>query len=69
MNDDPRQDVVLFAQALQLAASQRSAFLERACRNDPKLRERVEGLLRAHDSAGDFLERPPPNGIASGSRA
>jgi len=61
MNDDLRRDVVLFAQALQLPASERSAFLERACGADTKLRERVEGLLQAHDSAGDFLEKPPPD--------
>jgi serine/threonine protein kinase len=63
MNDGSRQDVALFAEALQLPSSQRSAFLERACGDDAKLRERVTGLLRAHDSAGDFLEKPPPDAI------
>ena len=66
MNDDSRHDVALFAEALQLPSSQRSAFLERACGDHAKLRERVEGLLRAHDSAGDFLENPPPDAMESG---
>src|SRR5215831_19086803 len=66
MNDDPKTDVGLFAQAMQLPASQRAAFLQRASDGDTKLRQRVEGLLRAHDSAGDFLEKPPPGATESG---
>src|SRR5262245_43027364 len=66
MNDDPRTEVGVFAQALQLAASQRAAFLQRASDGDTKLRRQVEGLLRAHDSAGDFLEKPPPGAAESG---
>src|SRR5262245_66291115 len=65
MNDGLKQDVVLFAEALQMLASERSAFLERAFGDDAKLRQRVEGLLRAHDSAGDFLEKPPPDAFES----
>jgi serine/threonine protein kinase len=38
--------------------AERAAFLEQACRGDAKLRQRVGILLRAHDSAGDFLDRP-----------
>jgi serine/threonine-protein kinase len=60
MNDEPKQDVVLFTEAVQLPVSQRSAFLKRACSDDKALRKRVEGLLRAYDSAGDFLEKLPP---------
>jgi hypothetical protein len=58
-NHDPEREVDLFAQALQLPVLERSAFLERACGDDAKLSQRIEGLLRAHDSAGDFLEKPP----------
>ena len=61
MNKDPTRDVVLFAEALPLPVSEWPAFLERACGDDANLRQRVEGLLRAHDSAGDFLERPTPD--------
>jgi serine/threonine protein kinase len=66
MNNDSKKDVVLFAEALQLHASERSAFLEHACGDDVELRRRVEGLLLAHDSAGDFLEIPPPDTMESG---
>jgi hypothetical protein len=67
MKDDAlKKDVNLFAEALHLPSSQRSAFLQRACGDDAKLRERVEALLRAHDSAGDFLEKPPPDAMESG---
>src|SRR6266481_3196948 len=67
MNDAQKQDVMIFAEALQLPVSERSAFLERACGGDAKLRHKVEGLLRTHDQAGDFLERPPVE-MAIGSR-
>src|SRR6266849_8089122 len=63
MNDSPDRDVVAFAEALQLSAGERSAYLERACGADEQLRRRVERLLKAHDQAGDFLERPAP-GVA-----
>src|SRR5262245_64141762 len=67
MNEDPRQDVALFGEALQLPVPERSAFLERACGGDADLRQRVEGLLRTHEQAGDFLERPPSDATAEDS--
>ncbi len=49
----------LFLQAIEVSPSERRAgFLDEACANDPALRAEVEQLLRAHDSAGSFLERP-----------
>ena len=59
MNDVPKQDVMIFAEALDLPLSERAAHLDRACAGDQKLRQRVEGLLLTHDQAGGFLERPP----------
>lgn len=50
----------LFAEALQLPdRTDRAAFLDRACGHEPLLREKVETLLRASESARDFLETPP----------
>lgn len=47
----------LFADALDLAdAAERAAFLDRACRDNHELRQRVERLLQLHDSDRDFLE-------------
>src|SRR5437773_6884576 len=63
MNGSPNRDVVVFAEALQLSAGERSAYLERACGADEELRQRVERLLKAHDRAGDFLEQPPPEAV------
>jgi serine/threonine protein kinase len=47
----------LFLQALEKDPAQRQAFLEAAC-DDGNVRARVEALLKAHDSAGDFLDAP-----------
>ncbi len=59
MNDAPNRDVQVFTEALRLPADQRAAYLERACGGDAGMRERVEVLLKAHESVGDFLEQSP----------
>jgi WD40 repeat protein/serine/threonine protein kinase len=72
MGDEPipmkpaSPEQVLFAEALQRVTPEaRAAYLEGACGTDTALRERVEALLRAAESAGDFLEQPP-TGLAAG---
>ena len=50
----------VFAEAILLPTPEaRAAYLDAACGADETLRQRVEALLRAADSAGDFLEAPP----------
>src|SRR5215213_8115730 len=50
----------LFAEALQCdSALARASILDAGCGSDLAMRHRVEALLRAADSAGDFLETPP----------
>jgi WD40 repeat protein/serine/threonine protein kinase len=44
--------------ALELAAGERAAFLDRACAGDAALRQRVSDLLQAHAQAGAFLGEP-----------
>jgi predicted ATPase len=44
----------LFARALDLDASARSAFLAAECASDPELRREVESLLAAHEKPGGF---------------
>jgi hypothetical protein len=46
----------------------RSAFLAKACAGDAALRAQVESLLRSHDNAGGFLDRPalPPEQLGEG---
>jgi tetratricopeptide (TPR) repeat protein/tRNA A-37 threonylcarbamoyl transferase component Bud32 len=60
----PEQAV--FAEALQRdTPDARAAYLDGACGTDTPLRRRVESLLHAAESAGDFLEQPP-TGLAAG---
>ena len=40
------------------AGEERLAYLESACAGDTELRASVDGLLKAHDEAGDFLQAP-----------
>jgi eukaryotic-like serine/threonine-protein kinase len=48
----------LYHAALELAAGERPAFLNRACGSDDDLRLAVEALLANGERAGSFLERP-----------
>jgi serine/threonine protein kinase len=57
----------VFDHALELpSVAERRAYLDQACAGDLELRQKVEGLLRAHDEAGSFLEKPPLSGPATG---
>jgi serine/threonine protein kinase len=47
----------VFAEALERAVGERSAFLDTACADAPHLRAEVESLLSAEAGAGDFLGR------------
>jgi len=40
-------------------ASERAAYLDRACQGDETLRAEVDLLLASHEEVGDFLETPP----------
>jgi serine/threonine protein kinase/TolB-like protein len=44
--------------ALDAPPAERAALLERACHEEPGLRDEVQRLLRAHERAGGFLETP-----------
>jgi len=54
---------VIFDAALGLPPDQCAAYVREACASDDALHQRVEALLRAHESAGTFMDRP-----ATGSR-
>src|SRR5262245_42703144 len=41
----------LFAEAIELPASERMGFLERACAGDPDLLQRLEGMVETHARA------------------
>lgn len=48
----------LFHEALAEPAKRRAEFVGAACGDDTDLRQRVEGLLRAHENPGNFLDSP-----------
>jgi eukaryotic-like serine/threonine-protein kinase len=45
----------IFDAAIELPPERRAAYLHEACGADDSLRQRVEALLRAHESAGTFM--------------
>jgi serine/threonine protein kinase/tetratricopeptide (TPR) repeat protein len=47
-----------FLAALDLDAGQRTRYLDAACGADRLLRQRLDKLLKAHDQASGFLEKP-----------
>ncbi len=50
----------IFDEAAEIeSAEDRHAYLEQHCGDDPDLRSKVEGLLKAYEQAGSFLESPP----------
>jgi serine/threonine protein kinase len=59
MSQSNEREEHIFARALAVPVAERSRFLEVECGADLELRARVESLLRAHESAGDFMESPP----------
>jgi eukaryotic-like serine/threonine-protein kinase len=46
---NPSREEALFALAVEKAAAERDAFLDRECAGDTGLRQRVENLLQAHE--------------------
>jgi len=48
-------DETLFHLALEKSAAERPAFLQQACAGDGALQQRVEALLRSHDTPDSFL--------------
>ena len=62
MKDDAGREMAVFTEAIKLPIQERAAFLDIACSGDENLRHRVEGLLKAHDRIGNFLEEPPAGG-------
>src|SRR6188768_899576 len=68
---DPASLEDIFADALALTGAERTAFLDRACGGDAALRANLDGLLRASDRAGRFLDgekSSPAPGEEIGSR-
>ena len=58
MSRPQEQAGAIFDSALELPAEQRAAFVGKACGGDAPLRQRVEALLHAHETAGGFMDQP-----------
>lgn len=48
----------IYAEVLALPSSERSSYIANACAGNPDLAREIGELLKAHDSAGDFLNSP-----------
>ena len=48
----------IFDEAIQKPAGERATLVSDACAGDPQLRAQLEKLIRAHETAGDFLGSP-----------
>jgi serine/threonine protein kinase/ABC-type nitrate/sulfonate/bicarbonate transport system substrate-binding protein len=59
----------ILADALERPASERGAFVARACGGNGVLRDRVLALLRGYEGAGAELEASPVAGVAKSARA
>ncbi len=58
----------IFIAALQKeVTAERQAYLDEACARQPELRQPVEHLLRLHEGAGSFLEKPAAKSAATGA--
>ena len=66
MSDNAKSLRTIFNEAAEIAdATERSAYLQRACAGDDSLRRKLDDLLSAHGDAGGFLnEGGPPTEIA-----
>src|SRR5262245_25037755 len=62
---DPQRVQALFLQAVEAAPDERAALLDRECGPDSELRQRFEGLLRAHEDPNGLLEVPGPTPAAT----
>ena len=58
MGNDVREEESLFARAINLPRADRDAFLRSSCGENEPLRQRVEQLIEAHESADTFVDRP-----------
>ena len=60
MTDSHDREQELFARAMELGSSERAAYLDQACGDDPGLRAQVESLLEAMEQAGHqgFFNQP-----------
>ena len=70
MRPEFKQAKDIFLAAVEMPnPEERAEFLREACAGDDALRHQVDGLLRRHEDAGSFLERPPRDDGETGAFA
>jgi WD40 repeat protein/tRNA A-37 threonylcarbamoyl transferase component Bud32 len=70
MSDDSARAKEIFLQAvLKATPAERAAYLAQACGEDRALVERLQTLLRAHDTTGSLLDRPAAEHVGLGGEA
>jgi len=66
MNSAYKDERAIFKAALKIKLpTKRAAYVKKACGDDSKLLARIEALFKAHDEAGDFLEAPVLDPVAT----
>jgi serine/threonine-protein kinase len=55
MTESREREERIFAEALAVPTGERPRFLDQACQGDAGLRQRIEALVLAHESAGGFM--------------
>ena len=58
MSEEKKPVGVIFDAAIELPPEQRQVYVRKACAGDEALRQRLEALLRAHEAAESFMEKP-----------
>lgn len=70
MTNSQQIEMALFDTAIGLSdAATREEFLDRACHDDPVLRERLRALLAAHAASGGFFDIDPLEVVGGGSES
>ncbi len=59
----PGEAEAIYCTALAFSASERTAYLAGACRDNPDLRQRVEAMLRAQESATVVVPKQPTGSV------
>jgi len=59
MEDENKNEEKIFHTAIAKPVSERVAYLQTVCGNNPELLSHIESLLRVYDAQDDFLEAPP----------
>jgi len=68
MTTSQQIEMALFDTAVGLSdAATREEFLDRACHDDPVLRERLRALLAAHTATGAFFDIDPLEAVSGGT--